>query len=476
MEAFDQDMSKRKKIAVFSMTPLFPDLAMGGGQAQLKKVALHLGELGHRLTILSTRREGSMKPFKWHENIEIRPILRFKQPYPEPYFTPIYHIANAMRYVGDAIADADIHYSHDGGLIFPLVYQAKPTVISLRSIIYPETMQGAFLFQGDEWILPSEHTRASYAAAVSQFSPEARDRMHTIHNGFDWDVFRYTPPRSIFEVIPAAIADHPLMLFPHRPDVNKGIYEVVQVARRLVYDMGWRDLRVLAPLWLDADSDSLNIAYYDRLRRAINDAGLGDVFVFHDWISEALLPEYYSLADVTICIGSCVETFGNTPFESLGCGTLPIVSRVATYRDLLPDDHIDRVDYGDIEAAAALAHAILSERRRASPATLSYLKSAFSLDAMVNRFADVILNARKKPALHYRLPTLDEDSRYQLAPWCYMSPNRGIFHDFLAAYHQDEALIRLAHDQPEGFSARAIDEAQLQAWLDEGFVVPLVSV
>ena len=31
-----------------------------------------------------------------------------------------------------ARADADIHYSHDGGeLIFPYVYQDKPTVISL---------------------------------------------------------------------------------------------------------------------------------------------------------------------------------------------------------------------------------------------------------------------------------------------------------------------------------------------------------
>ena len=268
-------MSEPKKIAAFSMTPLFPDFAMGGGQVQLKKVALHLGELGHRLTILSTQREGSITPFKWHENVEIRPILRFKQPYPEPYFTPLYHIANAMRYVGDAIADADIHYSHDGGLIFPLVYQAKPTVISLRSIIYPETLQCAFLFQGDEWILPSEHTRASYAAAVSQFAPDVGDRMHTIHNGFDWDVYRYKPPSAIFEVIPAEVADHKVMLFPHRPDTNKGIYEVVQVARRLVHELGWDDLRVLVPRWLDADSDSLNIAYYDQAAADDKRGGLG---------------------------------------------------------------------------------------------------------------------------------------------------------------------------------------------------------
>ncbi len=467
-------MGERKKIAVFSMTPLFPDFAMGGGQVQLKKVALHLAELGHRLTILSTQREGSMKPFKWHENVEIRPVLRFKQPYPEPYFTPIYHIANAMRYMGDAIADADIHYSHDGGLIFPLVYQTKPTVISLRSIIYPETMQAAFLFQGDEWILPSEHTRASYEAAVSPFAPEVSQRMHAVHNGFDWDVFRYQTPADIFDVIPAEIADHPLMLFPHRPDVNKGIYEVLEVARRLVCDMGWEDLRVLVPRWLDADSDPANRAYYDKLRRTINQAGLNETFLFHDWISEALIPEYYSLADVTMCIGHCVETFGNTPFESLGCGTLPIVSRVATYRDLLPDEHINRVDYGDIDGAAAQAHSILSERRRASSATLGYLKSEFSLETMVNRFADLILNAVKKPPLRYRLPQLNDETRYKLAPWCCITQGRGIYHDFRVDCQQNDALIRLANDNPDGFPGAAAEPAQLQAWLDEGYIAPLI--
>ncbi len=467
-------MRNHKRIAVFSMTPLFPDFAMGGGQAQLKKVALHLGELGHRVTILSTQREGSMRPFRWHENVEIRPLLRFKQPYPEPYFTPIYHIANAMRYMGDAIAAADIHYSHDGGLIFPFVYQSKPTVISLRSIIYPETMQAAFLFQGDEWILPSEHTRASYEAVVSPFAPEVRDRMRAIHNGFDWDVFRYRPPSDIFEVIPAEIADHPVILFPHRPDLNKGIYEVLQVARRLVRDMGWERLRVLVPRWLDAESDPLNRAYYDQLRRAINEAGLEDVFVFHDWISEALIPEYYSLADVTMCIGNCVETFGNTPFESLGCGTPPIVSRVAAYRDLLPDEHIDRVDYGDIDNAAALAHQILSERRRASAATLRYLKAEYSLETMVSRFADVILKAVKKPPLQYRLPKFGAETSYKLAPWCYISPKRGIYHDFRAIYQNDDALIQITSYHPDGFPGAAVDGAQLRAWLDDGYIVPVI--
>ena len=468
-------MNAGKKIAVFSMTPLFPDFAMGGGQKQLKKVALHLGEQGHQLTILSTQREGSMTPFKWHDNVEIHPTLRFKQPYPEPYFTPLYHIANAIREMGDAIAQADIHYSHDGGLIFPYVYQDIPTVISLRSILYPETLQAAFLFQGDEWIVPSEHTRASYEAAVSQFSPAVGERMHTIHNGFDWDQLRYRPPAAIFERIPAAVSEHPIVLFPHRPELSKGIYETLAVADRLVHEYGWTDLRVLVPRWLDAETEPGNRAYYDRLNRAIHEAGLADVFVFHEWIHDDLIAEYYSLADVTLCIGSYVETFGNTPFESLGCGALPILARVAAYRGLLPDEHVHRVDYGDIDAAAEQAHVILTEKRRTPKATLRYLRSEFSLEAMVTRYADVILQAAKKPRLPYAMPRLAGKTRYRLAPWCCLSERYGVYHDFRADYQADSQLIDIAAAHPKGFRGEEIEPARLRSWLDNGFVVPVIT-
>lgn len=463
-----------KNIAVFSMTPLFPELALGGAQKQLKKVALHLGELGHRVTILCTRRRDTLRSFQWHENVDILPVLRFKQPYPEPYFTPLYHIANAIRTVGSAIAAADVHYSHDGGLIFPYVYQDKPTVISLRSVLFAETLQSALLFQGDEWILPSEHTRASYAAAVGQFAPAVGQRMRAIHNGFDWEQFKYTKPEAIFQVIPPEVAEHPVMLFPHRPERAKGIDEVIQVAALLKRDYGWSDLRVLAPLWLDAESEPSQRAYYAGLRRKISQAGLAEVFVFHDWINDKLIAEYYSLADVTLCIGSYVETFGNTPFESLGCGTLPILSRVGPYRDLLPNEHVARVDYGDIEATAAIAHEILAQRRRTSPATLRYLQFNFSQAAMASAYADVILGARKKPLLTYRLPRLANDTLYRLAPWCYVSPERGIYHDFRGDFQTEADLVRAAQAYPAGFSARAVDAAQLRVWLDEGYVTPLI--
>lgn len=176
-----------QRIVMFSMTPLFRDKSMGGAQKQLKKVALHLAETGHEVTILCTRRSDASEPFHWHERARVLPIFRFKQPFPEPYATPVYNIAAAVQDMGEHLAQADRYYSHDGGLIFPYVYQDIPAVVSLRSILFSETLQSGFLFQGDALILPSEHTRQAYLHTAGRFFAELAGRAHVIHNGFDWD-------------------------------------------------------------------------------------------------------------------------------------------------------------------------------------------------------------------------------------------------------------------------------------------------
>ncbi len=55
---------------------------------------------------------------------------------------------------------------------------------------------------------------------------------------------------------------------------------------------------------------------------------------------------------MTLCLGNIVEAFGNVAYESLACGTPCVVSRTGVHRTLLPDGLIDKVNYGDIQAAA----------------------------------------------------------------------------------------------------------------------------
>lgn len=463
------------KIIMFSMTPLFPDQAMGGAQKQLKRIAVHLAELGHEVTVLATRRQDSMTPFQWHERAQVIPIFRFKQPFPEPYATPVYNIAAAIQDLGDYLQGADRFYLHDGGFMFPYVYRDVPTVVSFRSVLFSETLQSAFLFRGDRLVLISEHQAETFAQTVGRFFPGYRDRLTLIHNGFDWTVFKPTPPNGILKIIHADPEDD-LILYPHRPEAPKGIQSTIDLVHRLVYRYGMTRVRALVPRWIDAKLDQDVWNFYDELERQIEKRGLTAHFIFHDWIPEDLMPAYYSLGRVTLSLGAYVETFGNVAYESMGCGTPAIVARVGPNRDLLTGHGIEQVDFGDITTASEVAAEIIRTRRRTSPETLDYLNERFSLDRMVDAYAETILTACCLPPLEYYYHAINETTVFSLAPWCYLS-QRGIYHDFQSAYRTSPALLGLIQSFPKGFTfenavQRGMPREEMMNWYRDGYLVP----
>ncbi len=464
------------KIVMFSMTPLFPDQAMGGAQKQLKRIALHLARLGHEVTVLATRRKDTNTAFEWGEGVQVVPIFRFKQPYPEPYATPIYNISSAIQDLGDYLHNADRFYLHDGGFMFPYVYRDVPTVVSYRSVIFSETLQSAYLFRGDYLVLISEHQAACFQNTVGRFFPDYRDRLRLIHNGFDWNFFKPTPPEGILKHIPGLNPDDDLVLYPHRPEAPKGIQGTIDLVHRLVHRHGMTRVKALVPMWIDVKLAPDVWAFYDDLQRQLEKRGIKDNFIFHDWVPEDLMAEYYSLGRVTLCLGSYVETFGNVAYESLGCGTPAIVARVGPNRDLLPGGMVDQVDFGDIEAAAEIARGIIAQKRRTPPATLDYLHEGFSLDRMVDAYADAILNAECREDLKYQYVPMDDTTTFVLAPWCYIS-SRGIYHDFLAAYRTSQTLMALVKEYRGGFTfadakALGVEQDEVTNWYRDGYLVP----
>ncbi|RMG76708.1 MAG: glycosyltransferase [Chloroflexi bacterium] len=449
-------------IVMFSMTPLFADRAMGGAQIQLKKVALHLGQLGHDVTVLCTHPAGGGQAFEWGERVNVIPIFRFKQPYPEPYFTPIYNIANALQTMGDYLSQADRYYSHDGGLIFPGVYEHIPTVISLRSVLFAETLQSGYLFQGDALILPSEFARQCYIKTAGRFLDGYADRAIVIHNGLDFNKFKATDTQAIRAYL-GLEGDYRYILFPHRPDEDKGILQTIELANKLVHEYGLKDIRFLVPRWMDEDVSPSTQAFYARLRGMLTQYDLEMYFVFHPWIAEDMMPAYYSLGALTLAIGNYVETFGNVPYESLACGTPVILANVGPAREILPDELVDKINYGDINTAAVIAHRILTNAERTSTACLSYLHQHLGQKQMVSQYADVILNAQKRPPMAYHYEPYTEQTRFQLAPWCYRTA-QGIYHDFQATYYTDEIPVGY-------FTCDDVTKERVLSWVDMGLVV-----
>lgn len=465
-------------IAMFSINPLFPDQITGGASKHLKNIAIHLGELGHRVTILATRSATSHTPFHWHENVEIRPTLRFKQPFPQPYAVTAYDVASIVQDVGDVLNTADRFYLHDGELLYPFLHRHIPTVVSLRDNVYPETIHGAFLFQSDKLVLISDYSRRFYLATAGRFFPDLPERIEVIHNGIDWDVFRPTEPGEILRYLPFDPRGHTVILHPHRPEESKGIMQTIAVVDRLVNRHGMTDIRTLIPRWMDEQITPELRGFYDRVESEIVARGLRENIVLHDWIPQRLMPEYYSLGSVTFSLGHFAESFGNSVYESLGCGTPSVAARITTHRELLPDSLMDKVDFDDADTAAELASAIIREGRRTSAETLAYLKAHYSIERQFRGYVDVILNAKVADPLPYRYPALDEHTSYILAPWCYRNSAGRVYHDFHTNYVSLGVLGELLDAHPSGVSrAQALQagmtDIEFEDWYRRGYIVPV---
>jgi len=458
-------------VFMFSMTPLFANKSMGGAQKQLKKVALHLAEQGHQVMIACTWRQDAAQPFAWHERAQVMPLYRFKQPFPEPYETPLYHIANAIRDTAEYLRQADAFYNHDGGLIFPFIGQDVPTTVSLRSVLFSETLQSGFLFAGDSLILPSQHTAACWLETKGQVFPGFAERVRVIPNGLDFASYRPTPPDALAALIPDFDPVRcAYLLYPHRPETPKGIEQAILLTEKLVQGYGLAQVRLLVPRWIDVGLAEHVRAYYEGLARDIAARGLSEHVVFHDWISDDLMPAYYSAGALALVLGHYVETFGNTPYEALACGTLPLVARVGAYRGML-EGRAPMIDYGDLDEAAALAAAIVTERQRTPAATLAWLQAGFQQADMVRAYEEVILGTRKQAPLAYEPGALEAVQAWRLPTWCYFAGER-LWHDFLGAYLHEPELQTLTQAGQVAFAADKAAPPQLAAWRREGLIVP----
>lgn len=465
------------KIIMFSINPLFPDRVMGGAPKQLQKIAIRLGELGHAVTALCTRPADSPGDFRWHDNVLVKPVLRFKQPFPQPYAAPAYDIANAFHEVAAHLQDADRFYMHDGEFLFPFAYQHVPTVVSLRDNVYPETMLGGFLFQGDTLIAISDYSRRFYLHTMGRFFPGLAERLIVVANGVDWQQYRPTPPEEILRLVPVDPSQDLIILHPHRPEPDKGLTETIAVADRLVHQYGLTNLKVLTPRWLAAGLSPEVAAFYAARQQEIAARNLQAHFVFHEWVPQALMPQYYSLGHLTLSLGTFVESFGNTVYESLGCGTPAIAARVSTHRELLPDDLLPKVHVGDVDGAATLAAAILGEKRGVSPETAAYLHEHYGVERQLRSYSDAILHARRRGPLPYRFAPLTDATPYNLSPWVYEWAG-GFYHDFRADHRPIPALSRLRQAFPESFTVReaaaaGVSRPLLQQWYAEGYVTAI---
>ncbi len=133
----------------------------------------------------------------------------------------------------------------------------------------------------------------------------------------------------------------------------------------------WRDLKQALP-----EAPRLVLAgnpgwHYEPLLAELRAVGLGENLIIKHGVEDAQLPALYNHARA-LAMPSFYEGFGLPALEAMACGTVPIVSRVASLPEIVGDVGA-LVDPQDPATIAAALHRVLSDegwRRRQSAAGL----------------------------------------------------------------------------------------------------------
>jgi glycosyltransferase involved in cell wall biosynthesis len=363
----------------------------------------------------------------------------------------------------------DRFYIHDGELPFHYLYDDKPTVMSLRDFVYPDTLVGGFGFLRDRLLLNSDYLARCVIDAFSRFRPSIVKRIVVVRNGIDLSHFAprpHAPSKQLQRLLGNPSPATYTLLYPHRPDKRKGIFESLRITARLQERLRrvGHSVRLLVPTWIDShvarSSDHEYQTIYRRISEAAEELGIGGHVHLHEWIPYEWMPEYLSMGSATLCVGNFVEAFGNVHLESVACGTPCVVASVAAHAYNLPEPLVRRIPYGDIAGAVDCAEELFRSPYETARAR-EFLRSHYSFKSMLDGYERVITSTQiKEPLPLDRLPPLTPDTRVRLAAWC-RDDSLGIYNDY--------RYERVVEAKRIGLARRTSKATPLRELLHEGF-------
>jgi len=431
------------------MGPIYPKHVHGGSQKILREISIALGEIGWHIEIL-TPYNGSYSKYHLRENVIVNPLLGYKPSYPEPHYTAPYRLSATINTIGNKLQDFDLFYIHDSELSYSFLNDEIKSVSSFRDFVYPDTLSAGMNFRRDHLIVNSEYTYNSVLETMGTYLSGLKSRMTLVENGIDRSHFHKIKKPSISnQILPIKSTDFNI-LYPHRPDSKKGIWQALEAVKLFVEKLSKNErekVKLFVPEWIDKGSEvdsehEYNTIYEEILKRS-EDLGIGDNVITHPWISYDNLPTYYSLGNATLSIGSFVESFGsNSSIESLFCGTPVIFSKSGCQRDLLPDNDFFKVDFGDDNAVAKYLFKIYSNSINDFVINSSIFER-FDFKRMISGYKEVFEKCERSSPLSLKYQKIKPNSKFKIANWCYINNQKEFYNDYLGCSIKEPELLNI---------------------------------
>jgi glycosyltransferase involved in cell wall biosynthesis len=337
--------------------------------------------------------------------VHVEPVL--EEPAEAP-LTPAQRLHN-LRVLAALVRDCDVVLSVDR--TFPLPTR-RPLVLLLDNFSYGTEVDSVFGLDWDSMIVPSEYLRAEVeAVAGGRFWTGGRRPIEVIAPAVDVEHFRPRDASGLRQALGLA-EDDECLLFPHRPDPDKGF----SAALRLVAELRVRGRRhrllVPEPPLSTRAVRRRESAFVRGIRARARP--LGDSVVFHPWLSYDEMPALLTLGVRTLALGSFPESFGLSALQSIACGTPVLATPVGARPSVLPPGHgltlLPRRCNATTVADRVLAPPDPEATRRGREA----IRRRYGPDRLAERVAAHLGRARKSRARFVVRPAARASSRERL--------------------------------------------------------------
>jgi glycosyltransferase involved in cell wall biosynthesis len=461
-----------QRVFIASIAPLFENQVYGGSQAILQSIAIGLAEHGATVDVVCSRRPENENGFRWHERAVVHPLLRLTGAFPDPYEVPPGDIARSARDIAPLINAADVVYLHaDIFHLRRLIPENTPIIRSFHDFAFETALISAFGYPADLTIVPSRYLGRSINATVGTSGMSGIEPVVVIPNGIDTKRF------AAVKSLPPSPADTLRMLYPHRPDERKGIFECLELARSLRDGRSGLKLELVIPKHIDAERLPDLKQIHTSIDSRAQELGIQDVIRYVPWQTSKQMPDFYQTGDVTLCLGNAIEAFGLAPYESIAAGTPAVVSQVGAYRDVPIHPNIEMIEYGDLEAPVA---AVLRQFDAGlNAAAMPPLPSEYERALMIERYVEILLN----PAVAIQnrqtaSPGEPERDGLILAPWCHLVSD-GVYDDYHYGVRPLQGLSDFlrGRDSVRSFSPadlldHGVDGEETATAIDQSVLVP----
>ena len=421
------------RIAAISVAPIFPNYVIGGSQKILADVTAGLKNSGYDVQVWCTGTSSHDGDFEVG-GVPIHPDLQLRGSFPATHQVSPISLARSAETLRNAAEWADRVYLHADAVYLRYALEGAEIIRSIHDYVYEEALLSTLTLPAAATIAPSDYMKRVIETTVAMTGRKTIERVVAIPNGV------HVPDIIPIPALPDGISprgEHDLiLLFPHRPIPTKGVAEAIRTAVAVQKIESAKNVRLLIPAY-PADSNFDEVAgSTDELMKLASDLGGVDIVELHSWLSTTEMAEYYAAGDVTLCIGSFVESFGLVPVESVANGTPAVCARVGAFRQFADVDGITLVPYGQIDASTQAVLSAAGALEDLIESGRSQISHAYSPYSMIQGYELIISQTLSDE----RKIELVADDQLSFAPWCDIQ-GQEIYDDYTATRLQYPHLV-----------------------------------